>query len=347
MRNIKLNIYTILALCVAFLSSCHHYDEPETNVYSTFDTLWETIDTRYCYLEEKDIDWKAIGQHYRVKIKTCETIVDFFNLCSNMLSELKDGHVNLSSPFDTYYYRKWWTDYDQNFSLRTLQEYYLHFDYSTTSGINYKVLDGGVGYIYYPTFATAVGEGNLDLILTLLADCKGLIIDVRNNGGGELTNIDTFVSRFIDHEITGGYIRHKTGPGHSDFSDYYPIKYKPCHPQHVKWKKPIIVLTNRSCFSAANDFASVMKQLPNVKICGAKTGGGGGIPFIAQLPIGWKVRFSACPVYDAEMHSIENGVEPSEGYALSSPDQELAAGHDAILSFAIKKIEALPESPEE
>ncbi len=347
MRNTKYLITSIFTLCALMLSACHHYDEPETNVYSAFDTLWETIDTRYCYFEEKDIDWIAVGKHYRAKIKTCETIVDFFEVCSDMLSELKDGHVNLSSPFDTFYYRKWWSDYAQNFSLRTLQEYYLNFDYSTTSGINYKVLDGDVGYIYYPSFSSTVGEGNLDLILTLLADCKGLIIDVRNNGGGELTNINTFVSRFIDHNIVGGYIRHKTGPGHGDFSDFYPIKYKPCDANHVTWKKPIIVLTNRACFSAANDFVSVMKQLPNVKICGAKTGGGGGIPYMAQLPIGWKVRFSACPVYNADKESIENGVEPSEGYALSSPENELAEGYDAILSFAIEKIAALPDSLKE
>ena len=46
-----------------------------------------------------------------------------------MLDELKDGHVNLSSSFNTSYYRRWWSDYPQDFNFRTLQQYYLGFDY--------------------------------------------------------------------------------------------------------------------------------------------------------------------------------------------------------------------------
>ena len=42
------------------------------------------------------------------------------------------------------------------------------------------------------------------------AGTEGLIIDIRDNGGGYLSNVGKFVSRFIDQDVTGGYIRHKT-----------------------------------------------------------------------------------------------------------------------------------------
>ena len=51
--------------------------------------------------------------------------------------------------------------------------------------------------MYYPDFSSGIGEGNLDNILAYLASCDGLIIDVRDNGGGFLTNVDKLVGRFI------------------------------------------------------------------------------------------------------------------------------------------------------
>lgn len=339
MRHIKL---TILLLWMFFFCACSSYDEPENTGNDIFMTLWRIIDERYCFFDEKEVDWAEVGAKYARKLKPRMTQQEFFDICADMLAELRDGHVNLISPFDTAYYRRWWTDYSQDFDLRTLQQYYLEFDYHTVNGIIYKVLPGGVGYMYYPSFSYDVGEGNLDYILSAFRDCKGLIIDVRDNGGGDLTNIRPFVGRLIERKITGGYIRHKTGPGHSDFSEPYPIEYEPAQAGRVKWNKPVAVLTNRSCFSAANDFVSVMKQLPSVTVIGARTGGGGGIPFTSELPNGWRVRFSASPVTDAMGRSIEQGIEPAEGCRLHSPADELAQGRDAILDFALARMRALP-----
>ena len=151
-----------------------------------------------------------------------------------------------------------------------------------------------------------------------------------------LTNIETLVGRFIDEEISGGYIRHKTGPGSNDFSDPYEIRYKPASADHIRYLGPIIVLTNRSCYSAANNFVAVMKSLPNVRICGSRTGGGGGLPFSSELPNGWGIRFSACPITDADDRPTEFGIDPSPGYEVDCTEEELAKGKDAILDFAIE-----------
>ncbi|MDE6792997.1 MAG: S41 family peptidase [Muribaculaceae bacterium] len=332
----------LLISVMTLLAACHDSPEYPNNLYGNFDALWEIVDTRYCFLEEKGLDWKKIGAQYRAKITSETTQSDLFFICADMLDELKDGHVNLSSRFTTSYYRQWWTDYPQDFSMRTLEEYYLDFYWLSTSGIIYKQLPGEIAYLYYPNFGTPVGETSLDYILAILRNSRGLIIDIRDNGGGLLTNIDTFVGRFIDKEICGGYITHKTGPGHNDFSEPYPITYKPAKEGRVKWDGPIILLTNRSCYSAANSFASVMKSLPNVKVVGARTGGGGGLPFTSEIPVGWGVRFSASPIYNAAMECIEFGIDPSEGCEVHAPAEELAEGKDAILDFAIDQLKDLP-----
>lgn len=342
-------ILCIIIILGLGLSSCHDEPEYKNTLVGNFDALADIIDTHYCFFADKDIDWQEIVSRYREEINSETTYIDLFFICAQMLDELKDGHVNLSSTFSTSYYRNWWSDYPQDFNLRTLEEYYLEFNWLSTSGMIYKQLRNEVAYIYYPSFSTTISDSSLDYVLALMANSRGLIIDIRNNGGGALTNINTLVGRFIEEKMTGGYIMHKKGPGHEDFSEPYPMEYEPSEFGRVKWLRDIVVLTNRSCFSAANTFVSVMKDLPNVRIVGAKTGGGGGLPFSSELPIGWSVRFSACPLLDAKGNQIENGIDPTPGYEMHCTEEELAQGKDAILDFAIDllKDNPLPVPPED
>ncbi len=298
-------------MCMLTLMSCKddlaYPDNPEGN----FDALAEVVGSKYCFFQEKGIDWDAVTAKYRKKINSETSDVELFFVCAAMLDELKDGHVNLISDFNTSYYRAWWTNYPQDFNLRTLQEYYLKFNYLSTSGMIYKILPDDVGYLYYPSFASGISELSLDYVLAVLGETKGLILDIRDNGGGIVTNIDILVGRFIKNEISGGYITHKTGPGKNEFSEPYYFSYKPAKDGRIQYlDKPIALLTNRSCYSAANAFAAVMKSLPQVKIIGARTGGGGGMPFSSELPNGWSVRFSASPVYGPDGMRLVLGIDP-------------------------------------
>ncbi len=67
--------------------------------------------------------------------------------------------------------------------------------------MKYKIFDNNIGYIRYESFSSGVGDGNLDEILVYLATCNGLIIDVRDNGGGNLTNSSRIAARFTNNKI--------------------------------------------------------------------------------------------------------------------------------------------------
>lgn len=333
-----LSYILISILMLAGTTSCHEMPENENTLQGNFESLWRTFDERYCFFREKGVDWDAIGRKYKARVDTCRTVFSAFDTMAEMVGELKDGHVNIISTFSSSYYRKWWSEYPQDFDWRTVQQYYLDFDYYQTSGISYKMLDGNIGYMRYPSFSYAIGKGNLDYVLALLQNSRGIIIDIRDNGGGQLTNIDRLVSRFISRKISGGSIIHKTGPGHGDFSEPFEFFYEPSEKGRVTYFGRIVVLTNRSCFSAANNFTAVMKGLDGVRIVGARTGGGGGMPFSSELPNGWGIRFSACPILDREGNCVENGVDPDPGCEVHSPAEELAEGKDAILDFAISML---------
>ena len=335
MRHLRIICFLAIAL---MLNSCHDIPDYPNDVYGNFDALWTIVDEHYCFFEEKDIDWKEVRAKYRQRLSDDMTSQEFFNVCAEMLNELRDGHVNLSSPFNTSYYHQWWSQYPQNYDNRLVEQYYFNFNYLTTGSIKYGILSSNVGYMRYPSFSSAIGEGNLDAILTHLATADGLIIDVRNNSGGDLTNVERLVGRFITERTLVGYISHKTGPGHSDFSEPRAFYYNPATDGHFLWGKPVVVLTNRSTFSAANNFVSIMKLIPGVTIVGATTGGGSGMPYSSELPCGWTIRCSACSVLDALGQTTENGVIPTPGCEVDlNPDLALQ-GTDTMLEMAISVI---------
>lgn len=308
-------------------------DEPQCDntALGNFDALWRIIDEHYCFFEYKSVDWNEVGRRYRSKVGQDITSRELFDLCGDMLKELQDGHTNLIAAHDVSRY--WiWEKYPKNYDERLIDEHYLHFDYKRTSGIKYQLLSDNIGYMYYGSFSNTIGKGNLDYVFSYLAGADGLIIDVRSNGGGLLPNVQTLVERFIEERTLAGYISHKTGPGHNDFSKPMPYYFDPSS-SHIHYLKPVVVLCNRGSFSATNNFVSIMKSLPGVTVVGDVTGGGCGLPFTSETPNGWNVRFSASPIYDKNMNLTEFGVEPD--VRVDQTDDDTQRHHDTLLDTAI------------
>ena len=328
-------LYIIAIVLVAQLQACFVNDDLniKNDARTNFDALWNTIDQHYCFFDYKDVDWDSVYNHYAPRINNNMSDLDLFNLCGEMLATLQDGHVNLVTPFGTSYYWKWYQDYPVNYDERIIHENYLQFDFYTSGGIVYKKLNENIGYIYYDSFSSSISPTTLDYILVHFMTCDALIIDVRDNGGGSLSNVEVIASRFITEPILAGYISHKTGPGHSDLSEPYPYYYKPAQ-DHILYGKPVAVLTNRHTFSAANNFVQVMKSLPQATIIGDRTGGGSGLPFTYNLPNGWNIRLSASPMLDADGNDTEWGIDPDIKVDMTPDAQQ--TGCDAILDCAIQ-----------
>jgi C-terminal processing protease CtpA/Prc len=327
-------IFLLNSVIILLFSSCIEQPEMRKNdKRGNFDALWEIVDTKYCYLTYKQIDWKRVYVDYLNELETIDDDDDIalFNLFGNMLAELKDGHVNLYSNFDISRYWSWYTDYPSNFNSSIVySEKYLGRDYRIAGGMHYKkIADGKVGYVYYSSFSNTFSDSNVFHIFKEFSDCAGLIIDVRNNGGGYLSQSELLASYFFKEKTHTGYISHKTGNGHDDFSA--PEKTYTSPHEKVNWQHNVVVLANRKSYSATNDFVCRMKKSPYAAIMGDKTGGGGGMPLSSELPNGWMVRFSACPMFDAEMNHTEFGIEPDIYVNMDESDLE----NDAIIEEAV------------
>lgn len=325
----KLHIIGLLVATAMLVSSCVTEDEFPDTPSGNLEALWKVMDEHYCFFSEKGVDWDSVHSVYAPQMNASMSEYQEFEVLTNMLSTLRDGHVNLYSSFDVGRYWSFHEDYPSNVS-DTLLRRYLGTDYRMASGLSYRVLDDNTGYIRCTTFQNEFGAGNLDEVLLYLAPCRKLIIDIRGNGGGMLTSAETLAARFTNKEILVGYMRHKTGRGHNDFSGMEEQKLKPA--SGLRWQKQVVVLTNREVFSAANEFVKYMKCCPNAVIVGDSTGGGAGMPFSSELPGGWAVRFSACPMYDCDGNSTEDGIAPD--YRVDLTREDFLRGRDTIIEFA-------------
>ncbi len=311
------------------LASCVSEEEYDDTPQGNFEALWRIMDEHYCFFKEKGIDWDSIHAVYQPQFNYGMSESQQLEVLGNMLAELRDGHVNLFASFDYSRYWGFHENYPKNYS-DSLVRVYLGTDYRISSGMRYRILDDNIGYLRVPTFENTFGAGNLDEILLYFQPCLGLIIDLRDNGGGMLTSAETLAARFTNEETHVGYMRHKTGKGHDDFSSLEKQTLKPG--KGIRWQKPVVVLVNRSVFSAANEFVKYMRHFPKVIVVGDRTGGGAGLPFSSELPNGWSIRFSACPIYDTDMRSTEDGMDPDVSVGLSSSD--ISRGTDSMIEKA-------------
>lgn len=323
---------------VLVLASCVREETFDNTPRGNFQALWTIMDEHYCYFDYKyseyGLDWDDVYRRYFKCIIPEMSEDALFEVLCRMLGELRDGHVNLYSAGDIGRNWSWEENFPKNFS-EDIVDSYLGTDYKIAGGMHYRVLEDNIGYVRYEDFTANCSDGALNEMLSTFLLCNGLIIDVRGNGGGVLDYESRFASRFTNERVHVGYISHKTGPGHSDFSKPEERWIEPAMEQ-LRWQKPVAVLTNRGCYSATNTFVSDMKYMPQVRVFGDRTGGGGGVPLNNEIPNGWVVRYSGSPMTDASGQHIEFGVEPDVHVDMTAED--MASGIDTIIEAARKWI---------
>ncbi|MEX0813946.1 MAG: S41 family peptidase [Chitinophagales bacterium] len=327
-------IAAVLVLCL-FTASCEKLfldKDPANDPVSNFESLWETLDKKYSFFELKNINWDSVYTIYRPQIHDDMNNIELFNVLADMLFVLKDGHVNLIAPFNISRNWTWYLDYAPNYNSVIVLRNYLGENHFITGPLRNQVIDS-VGFIDYRSFANPVSESNLDFVLLRFRHLKGIIIDVRDNGGGSPSNAFKIAARFTDKRRHVFSTLLKNGPNHNDFTEANKVYIEP--EGDFRFTGKVIVLCNRKSFSATNDFLSIMSVLPNVIIVGDTSGGGGGSPTGYELPNGWAYRFSATQTLLPNGWNTELGIPPDIRVDMD-PAKE-ANGIDAIIERALDK----------
>lgn len=332
-----LKIIILIITPSVFLPSCSNIfmkaDAANTPT-NCFNMLWKNVDEHYSFFKYKNVNWDSVRTQYAPKVSDKISQDSLYKVLASMLYELRDGHVNLSTSTDRSRNWSWKDDYPDNFNANFVHRNYFKKDFKLTGSLPNQVLDS-VGYVRYSSFSSSITEGDLDFVMGRFKNLKGIIIDVRDNGGGSMANVFKIMNCFVETKTLVGYANVKKGRAHSDFETPTPLYATPSK-RREPFTKPVAILINRGCFSATTHFAAFMSLLPNVTLVGDQTGGGGGIPISADLPNGWQYRFSATYQTLPDGTQIENGV-PADVQISTGAKEELA-GKDAIIEKAIEII---------
>lgn len=306
----RTTIYSLFILFFICLTSCTDLilgeDLQTTNARENFEYLWQECNEKYTFFDLKGIDWDLIHDEYAASIQDNMTEEALFRTLGDMLNELRDGHVNLKSDFNVSFFPFDLQGQD-NFDFRMIEDHYLPKDYYVSGPFRHDfIADGQVGYVRFSSFSGQVDEDNLGFVLERYQNAKGLIFDIRENGGGSVAELYKILSHFITTETVVAQSRIKNSPAKNDFSPLEDALVQPT--EGARYTKKVMVLVDRGTYSAGSFFALATKAIPNMTLVGDRTGGGLGAPNGGQLPNGWTYRFSITQTLDLAGNNYENGV---------------------------------------
>jgi C-terminal processing protease CtpA/Prc len=306
-------------------------DKKNDPVY-VFDCFWQEIDRNYPFFTYNNLNWDSVYQVYRPKINSNTTEKELYQIISQAITSLNDIHTQLYAPYgmggSENYFDKF--PLNQIYLDDSLFNYYIKgriYEYGILKNVN-------IGYIKIKTFD---GEHNqfeyIDTVLNNLKAVKGLVIDVRSNRGGILSNSITAASRFTDTSRMVLKYRVRNGKNHSDFTNWNDLYLLPAKKGSC-YSKPVSLLTNRQSISATEYFVLFTRQLPNFTVIGDTTCGGSSPIYSRELPNSWIISTSNRQTLTPEGYDFQfTGLYPDIPVWIKKQDEE--KGIDTILETAI------------
>ena len=302
---------------------------PAVDRPALFDQIWQQFDLHYSFFAYKGVNWDLDRRAYRPRALAAQTNGESATQVGAMLRELKDVHVSLSpTAASTYAYVSEFDTIATYFSSPMIFKNYVPQSGSTSGAhIKYGYAAEGIGYVRIPSFAGAGWADEIDEALDSMPAATSLIVDVRNNNGGNVQLAVKIAGRFTAITRRYGWVRFRSGPKHTDFTDFSeePV----VKTGKSKFRGKVLVLTNRRDFSSAEDFVLAMRVIPRVTVVGDTTAGASGGPVPREMANGWAYEMS-------EWLEYLPGKKMFEGVGLA-PDKYVRAvsGRDLILEMAI------------
>lgn len=195
--------------------------------------------------------------------------------------------------------------------------------------ITCRRLSSGLGLISIPTLAP---EGQHDLVrefdacLDRLFDAPGIILDLRQNGGGNSQFGDLIAGRFLSHPFTYGTetYRHRLPIRGWVSHFHYQVS-----PRGKTYTGPIAILIDTPTMSSAEWLVAALKDSGRAATVGRPTAGATGNPILIKLPGGGEARFSTGDFRRPDGRRIEGqGISPDLPVKLTAQDLALGRGSD-------------------
>jgi len=342
----------------------------EYNTADILGLLWDNFNEYYAFFNEREVDWSARYNEYLAQAELADEPT-LFGLIAELLTPIDDGHVWIDSPEETFspglengILKELETAYesleeDVNNSFESFAESVLENWYDvllsyvdagslqTGEQMQWATINQSTGYILINSMIGFSDIDNEDELITAeevrlaseeidralddLSDTTRLVIDIRLNGGGSDSVALALANRFADQRLLAVQ---KFARGQGLESGHAEAWYEPVSEPYLY---PVTILMGRDTASAAEVFALVMQQLPQVTLVGERTQGVFSDILSKTLPNGWDYGLSNEVYLDANGVSYEvRGLSPD--YGVKAFDiADLFFGRDAALDLALEQ----------
>ncbi len=194
-------------------------------------------------------------------------------------------------------------------------EFAIVRDVIPLKSVRYLLLSPEVGYVRVSNFQSKTAEELASALENLEKDRKliGLILDLRNNPGGLLSQAIEVSELFLD---SGVIVSTKGRDSSQDIT-------ATAHKNKRARSYPIIVLVNGGSASAAEIVAGALQDNHRALILGTKTFGKGSVQTILPLSDGSGLRLTTARYYTPSGRSIQlSGIVPDIELAFVSPNEK-------------------------
>nr|BAL56940.1 carboxyl-terminal protease [uncultured Chloroflexota bacterium] len=196
----------------------------------------------------------------------------------------------------------------------------------TIHSVEGKMLDNGLAYLQLITFGEKTASELRDALKSLLdQNPKGLILDLRNNGGGYLQTAVDVVSEFVPD---GAVLYEEYGDG---TRNTYKVSGK-----GIATKIPIVVLVNEGTASASEIVAGAIRDHGRGKLVGVTTYGKGSVQnWIPLSNEQGAVRITIARWLTPNGYSIDKkGLEPD--FVVKMSEEDIQNNRDPQLDKAVE-----------
>ena len=167
--------------------------------------------------------------------------------------------------------------------------------------VEYEMKEDKIGYIAVSAFDEPTDEQFIAAIEDLEVEgMEGLIVDLRNNGGGMLETVVNMLDYMLPEGSTIVSTKDKNGKG-----DTYTAQSK------HEFNLPLVILVNENTASASEVFSGAIKDYQMGSLVGITTFGKGIVQSLMELPDGTALKLTTSKYYTPDGKNIhKTGIEP-------------------------------------
>jgi len=286
------------------------------------------------------VDWNKLRDEFRPKALASQSSQEFANVCAEMLKPLRDLHLWLtlngrgvpvfnrprSSNANPAAYRA---------MLGNLKQ---------EGRVAWAVTEDKIGFLVIYGWNNERIPAQCNQVLNNMRNTRGLIVDVRLNGGGSEDLAMDVAGRFLKTRFVYAYSQFRNGPKHTDLTAKFERTVVPRGPW--RYDRPVVLLIGQKCMSSNESFVAMMSGDPDADIMGDHTFGSSGNPEIIKLPLNMTVSVPRWTDYLPDGTPLdERGFQPQVKF---EPEPGAFEGNrDDLLTAALERLrkEPLPEQP--